>query len=33
VYIGLNDITGKVHILPLDEENRLRLRRTEKNRR
>ena len=33
VYIGLNDITGKVHILPLDEENRLRLQRTEKNRR
>ena len=26
VYIGLNDITGKVHILPLDEENRRRLR-------
>jgi iron complex transport system ATP-binding protein len=25
VYIGLNDITGKVHILPLDEENRSRL--------
>ncbi len=33
VYIGLNDITGKVHILPLDEENRRRLQRTEKNRR
>ena len=33
VYIGLNDITGKVHIFPLDEENRLRLQRTEKNRR
>jgi iron complex transport system ATP-binding protein len=25
VYIGLNDITGKVHILPLDAENRRRL--------
>lgn len=33
VYIGLNDITGKVHILPLDEENRLRLARQEENRR
>jgi iron complex transport system ATP-binding protein len=25
VYIGLNDITGKVHILPLDAENRKKL--------
>jgi iron complex transport system ATP-binding protein len=33
VYIGLNDITGKVHILPLDEENRRRLRPAEENRR
>jgi iron complex transport system ATP-binding protein len=33
VYIGLNDITGKVHILPLDEENRSRLAQQEKNRR
>ena len=33
VYIGLNDITGKVHILPLDEENRARLTQPEKHRR
>jgi iron complex transport system ATP-binding protein len=33
VYIGLNDITGKVHILPLDEENRRRLQHAEANRR
>jgi len=33
VYIGMNDITGKVHILPLDEENRRRLQREEPNRR
>lgn len=33
VYIGLNDITGKVHILPLDEENRSRLAQQKKNRR
>lgn len=33
VYIGLNDITGKVHILPLDEEHRRRLQRVEENRR
>jgi iron complex transport system ATP-binding protein len=33
VYIGLNDITGKVHILPLDEENRRRLQRTDEHRR
>ena len=26
VYIGLNDITGKIHILPLDAETRARLR-------
>ena len=32
VYIGLNDITGKVHILPLDEANRVRLAQQEKNR-
>jgi hypothetical protein len=25
VYIGLNDITGKMHILPLDAETRGRL--------
>ncbi len=33
VYIGLNDITGKVHILPLDEEHRLRLIQQEDDRR
>jgi iron complex transport system ATP-binding protein len=33
VYIGLNDITGKVHILPLDEANRVSLAQQEKNRR
>jgi iron complex transport system ATP-binding protein len=33
VYIGLNDITGKVHILPLDEEQRARLAHQEKYRR
>jgi iron complex transport system ATP-binding protein len=27
VYIGLNDLTGKVHILPLDADTRLRLER------
>lgn len=32
VYIGLNDITGKVHILPLDEENRRRLQHRDMNR-
>ena len=30
VYIGLNDITGKIHILPLDAETRTRLVRKEK---
>jgi len=33
VYIGLNDITGKVHILPLDAENRRRLEREKESRR
>ena len=33
VYIGLNDITGKVHILPLDAENRRRLEHEQESRR
>ncbi|MBM4256406.1 MAG: heme ABC transporter ATP-binding protein [Deltaproteobacteria bacterium] len=33
VYIGLNDISGKVHILPLDEEHRRRLQQGEVHRR